>query len=203
MRLVLGQRIPCEDGALRELSDVVVDGRSGRVTHVVVQPPGRPEGARLVSLELVGGDGEGAVLRSSAEALESLEPVRAYASVPAGERPEAGSGWSVGVEDVLVVPTYAPLDVAEPELGPNVDLLYDRVPRGEVELRSSSSVYSADRHRLGSVHAVELDERGRIDALILRRGHLWWRRDVSVPADAIASLETDVATLAIAKRELR
>jgi hypothetical protein len=170
----------------------------------VVQPKRQHEEARLVSLELVGEDANGGVsLFCTAETLDGLERVREYAYLPAGQQPEENPQWDVGVEDVLVVPSVEPLDMAEPELDPNVNLMYDRVPKGEVELRVTSSVYTKDEHRVGSVKGVVVGEDGVVTVLTLQRGHLWWRREISVPADAIASLENDVATLAVEKSELK
>jgi hypothetical protein len=37
--------------------------------------------------------------------------------------------------------------------------------------------------------------------LLLERGHLWWRREVAVPAEAVAKFETDLVTLGVSKRE--
>lgn len=204
MNLPLGSTVRCSDGAVRELADIVVDGPGKRVTHIVVQPKRQHEDARLVSLELVGEDANGGVsLFCTAETLDGLERVREYAYLPAGQQPEENPQWDVGVEDVLVVPSVEPLDMAEPELDPNVNLMYDRVPKGEVELRVTSSVYSKDEHRVGSVNGVVVGEDGVITALTLQRGHLWWQRDISVPVDAIASLENDVATLGVEKSELK
>jgi uncharacterized protein YrrD len=204
MNLALGTTVRCSDGAVRELADIVVDGPGRRVTHLVVQPKRQHEEARLVSLELVGEDASGGVsLYCTAETLDGLERVREYAYLQAGQQPEENPQWDVGVEDVLVVPGVEPLDMAEPELDPNVNLMYDRVPKGEVELRVTSSVYSKDEHRVGSVNGVVVGEDGVITVLTLQRGHLWWRREISVPADAIASLENDIATLAVEKSELK
>ena len=204
MNLALGSTVRCSDGAVREVADIVVDGPGRRVTHLVVQPKRQHEEARLVPLELVGEDENGAVsLFCTAETLDGLERVREYAYLPAGQQPEEDARWDVGVEDVLVVPSVDPLDVAEPELDPNVNLMYDRVPKGEVELRLTSSVYSKDEHHLGSVNGVVVGEDGTITMLALKRGHLWWRREISVPADAIASLENDIATLGVEKSELK
>ena len=204
MNLALGTTVRCSDGAVRELADIVVDGPGRRVTHLVVQPKRQHEQARLVSLELVGEDANGGVsLFCTAETLDGLERVREYAYLPAGQQPEENPQWDVGVEDVLVVPSVEPLDMAEPEFDPNVNLMYDRVPKGEVELRVTSSVYSKDEHRLGSVNGVVVGEDGVITMLTLQRGHLWWRREMSVPVDAIASLENDVVTLAVDKSELK
>lgn len=203
MNLALGSTVRCADGAVRELADIVVDAPARRVTHLVVQPKHRHEDARLVSLELAGEDANGVSLFCTAETLEGLDPVQEVAYLPAGTQPEEDGEWDVGVEDVLVVPNVEPLDLAEPELDPNVNLMYDRVPKGEVELRGTSSVYSADEHRVGSVHGVVVGEDGVIAVLTLLRGHLWWRREISVPVEAIASLENDMATLAVAKPELK
>jgi uncharacterized protein YrrD len=204
MNLALGTTVRCSDGAVRELADIVVDGPGRRVTHLVVQPKRQHEEARLVSLELVGEDANGGVsLFCTAETLDGLERVREYAYLPAGQQPEENPQWDVGVEDVLVVPSVEPLDMAEPEFDPNVNLMYDRVPKGEVELRVTSSVYSKDEHRLGSVNGVVVGEDGALTVLTLQRGHLWWRREMSVPVDAIASLENDVVTLAVDKNELK
>jgi hypothetical protein len=204
MNLALGTTVRCSDGAARELADLVVDGPGRRVTHLVVQPKRQHEEARLVALELAGEDANGGVsLFCTEETLNGLERVREYAYLPAGQQPDENPEWDVGVEDVLVVPSVEPLDMAEPELDPNVNLMYDRVPKGEVELRVTSSVYSKDEHRVGSVNGVIVGEDGVITVLTLQRGHLWWQREISVPVDAIASLENDVATLGVEKSELK
>lgn len=203
MNIALGSTLPCADGPVRELADVVVDAAGRRVTHVVVQPKRRHEAARLVPLDLMAENANGLLLCCTADALDRLEPVREYAYLPAGTRPQEDGDWSIGVEDVLVAPSFEPLDAAEPELDPNVNLMYDRVPKGEVELRLTSSVYSADEHHVGSVHGLEVGEGGAIGVLTLLRGHLWWRREIAVPTDAIASFENDLVTLAVEKRELK
>lgn len=203
MNIALGSTLPCADGPVRELADVVVDAAGRRVTHVVVQPKRHHEAARLVPLDLLAENANGLLLCCTADALDRLEPVREYAYLPAGTRPQEGGDWSIGVEDVLVAPSFEPLDAAEPELDPNVNLMYDRVPKGEVELRLTSSVYSADEHHVGSVHGVEVGEGGAIAVLTLLRGHLWWRREISVPTDAIAAFENDLVTLAVEKRALK
>lgn len=203
MNLDFGSRVRCSDGAERELADLVVDAPAKRVTHLVVEPKGHREGARLVPVALAQEAADGIGLSCTAEVLDGFDPVREFAYLPAGARPEEDDKWGVGVEDVLVTPTYAPLDPAEPELDPNVSVVYDRVPKGEVELRASSDVHSADEHHVGCVRGVEVETDGRLRSLTLLRGHLWWKRAISVPADALASLETDLVTLGIDKSGLR
>jgi hypothetical protein len=203
MKLDLGSRVRCSDGAERVLADLVVDAPAKRVTHLVVEVKDHRESARLVPVELAHEEADGLALSCTSEVLDGFEPVREFAYLPAGERPEEDDKWGIGVEDVLVAPTYAPLDPTEAEFDPNVSVLYDRVPKGEVELRASSDVYSADEHHLGSLHGLDVEATGAIQALALLRGHLWWKREIAVPADALESFETDLVTLGIDKSGLR
>lgn len=202
MRLELGGAVRTADGDERVLADVVVDPGGRRVTHLVIEPEGNREAARLVALELVRAQPEGLALTCTAEALEGMEPVSGFAYMPAEGTPVDSEEWSVGVEDVIVAPTYDALGLGETELDPNASVLYDRVPKGEVELRGSSDVYSADEHHLGTIHALEVADDGRLGSVALRRGHLWWKRELAIPADAIASLESDVVTLGVDKAKL-
>ena len=203
MKLDIGSPVRCSAGAERVLADLVVDAPAKRVTHLVVEPKEHREAARLVPVELAHEEAGGLELSCTSEVLDGFEPVREFAYLPAGQRPEEDDKWGVGVEDVLVNPSSAPLDLAEPELDPNVSVLYDRVPKGEVELRSTSDVYSSDEHHLGCVHGLDVGDNGAIQSLALQRGHLWWKREIAVPADALASLETDLVTLGIDKNGLR
>src|SRR5213593_3927793 len=205
MRLELGKRVRCADGAARELADVVIDAATISVTHLVVQPHDDHEAARLVPIQLAeaGGDGHELSLTCTAEMLKELEPVAAHAYLPAGERIQQESNWDIGVEDMQSVPQYAPTGFGEyGEYGQDAVVTYDRVPKGEIELRSASAVYSADRHHLGSVDGIVVDSGDRITQLLLKGGRLWWKRELAIPAEAIAKFETDMVVLGIEKSEV-
>jgi sporulation protein YlmC with PRC-barrel domain len=203
MRLELGKRARCSDGAVRELADLVLDAGSRRVTHLVVQPKDNPGDARLVPVELAsGGDEQEISLRCTEKELEAMSPVHGSAYVGAGEQvEEEKDGWEVGVRDMQVIPDYLPT-AAPGDLAPEVVVTYDRVPKGEIELRHASDIYSADQHHLGSVDGVVVDADGRISQLLLGRGHLWWKREISIPADALAELTNDMVTLGVSKSEV-
>src|ERR1700751_2566221 len=143
MRLELGKPARCSDGAVRELADLVLDAGSRRVTHLVVQPKANPGDARLVPVELAaaGADEHEISLRCTEEELEKLAPVHESALVGTGEQvEEEEDGWEVGVRDMQVIPDYLPT-AAPGDLAPEVVVTYDRVPKGEIELRHASDVY--------------------------------------------------------------
>ena len=207
MKLELGTSIRCADGATRELVDVVIDSSSSRVTHLVIRPAQHADDARLVPISLASRaeDGESEIsLNCGAADLERFDPVHKFEILRAGERPNEDPKWDVGVEDIVVAPNYAPTAFGDygGSLDSDVTISYDRVPKGEIELRHASSVYSADGHHLGSVDAVIVDDDDRLTHLLLERGHLWWKREVALPAEAISKFESDMLTLGLTKREL-
>lgn len=207
MRLKLEKPVRCSDGTVRELADIVIDSSSKSVTHLVVQPHDRPEEARLVPIELAddaASDGGEISLRCTAELMERLEPVREYAFLRPGEQPEEDSKWDVGVEDVYSAPNYAPSDFGEfaTDVDSGMGVAYDRVPKGEIELRHASSVYSSDEHHMGRVEGLVVDADDHVTHLLLERGHLWWKREIAIPADAVSKFETDMVTLGVSKSEL-
>jgi len=204
MRLELGSPARCSDGTAREMVDLVLDAGNRRVTHLVVQPADNPGAARLVPVELAaaGADEHEISLRCTEKQLEEMSPVHESAYVAAGEPvEEEGDGWEVGVRDMQVIPDYLPTAMPG-DLPPEVVVTYDRVPKGEIELRHASDVFSADRRHLGSVDGVVVDADGRISQLLLGRGHLWWRREISIPAEAVAEFANDMVTLGVGKAEV-
>jgi sporulation protein YlmC with PRC-barrel domain len=207
MRLELGTRVHCEDGADRELADIVIDAARNSVTHLVVQPHDDPDGARLVPMGLVNraGEGQELSLRLTAEALDRLDRVHEHAYLRAGQHAQQEPGWDIGVEDLQAVPNPTPPGAFPEYVGDpaqDVTMTYDRVPKGEIELRHASDVYSSESHHLGHVDAVVLDDGDAITHLLLERGHLWWKREITIPVSAISKLETDMVTLGATKQEV-
>ena len=202
MRLELGAPVRCTDEELGELADVVIDPVMKRVTHLVVNPRHEHGTARLVPVELAEGGEEQPVisLNCTVEEARRFAPVQEFAYLRLGEFPVDDPDWDVGIQDVLAMPYY------ESGLGPgdyaaDTGIIYDRVPKGEVEIRRSSAVTSADGHHLGHVDGFLVDGE-QITHVILEHGHLWGRRDVTVPIGAVAKVETDAVTLGLSKDEV-
>ena len=155
MRLGLGSRVDCTDETFGKLVDVVIDPTSRRVTHLVVEHDRDPRMARLVPVELAepGEDASGAVaLRATVEEVRSLPPVHEVAYLRLDGFPVDDPDWDVGIEEVLALPYYASYDLEPTPV--DYAARYDRVPKGEVEIRRASAVESADGHHLGDVDGV-------------------------------------------------
>jgi sporulation protein YlmC with PRC-barrel domain len=210
VRLELGSPVNCTDGPFGELADVVIDPTKRRVTHLVVAPQGDHGKARLVPIELANAEGDdpSAIgLACSLEEAGKLEHVEEYAYIRLGESPDLGAGWDLGVESVLAQPYYGygagvGYELTPAEYDPHVSVTYDRVPKGEVEIRRASEVTSADGHHLGKVDGFLVDDDDAITHFVLERGHLWGRKEVTIPINAVASVHTDAVSLTLTKDEV-
>jgi sporulation protein YlmC with PRC-barrel domain len=143
-------------------------------------------------------------LECTLDEAQRFESVHEAAYLRLGESPAADPDWDVGVEDVLAMPYYAGVDGGSytGELDSNVTINYDRVPKGEVEVRRASAVISADDHSLGEVDGFVVDADEHITHLVLERGHLWGRKEVTIPIGAVAKVESDVVYVALSKDEV-
>jgi sporulation protein YlmC with PRC-barrel domain len=207
VKLELESPVRCIDGPFGELADVVIDPTRRRVTHLVVEP--HPNGpACLVPIELVvHGDGRGTTLalRCTVEDARRLPLVQEFAYLRLGESPANDPDWDVGIENVLALPNYRGYAGFGPEpidFEARMSMTYDRIPKGEVEIRRASEVVSADGQRLGHVDAFLVDRDAQITHLVLEHGHLWVRREVAVPIGSVSRVATDSVALRLTKDEV-
>lgn len=201
MRLELDCHVECADGPYGGLTDLVIDPASRRLTHLVVQPHGQHELARIVPASRASLDGSsngGISLSYTIAELEQLEPIYESEYLGVGERPVAASGWSIGIEEVASLASYESPGTAalgagiEPlDLNPHVIVNYHRVPPGTVEVRRGSEVVASDGSYVGELTAVIVDDRAELTQLVFEHGHLWGKRHIVVPARAIERIECD------------
>jgi sporulation protein YlmC with PRC-barrel domain len=190
-----------------EVVDVVIDPIGKRLTHLVVEPRWQDAiASRLVPVELVETDGgeQGAIsLRCTGEDMNRLETVHEFAYLRTGKVPLDDPHWDVGVEDVLAMPYYEGMGAVGPAAyDANLGVTYDRIPKGEVEIRRSSAVISADGHDLGRVDGFLIDDEEQITHVLLERGHLWGRREITIPIGSVEKVETDLVTVGLTKDEV-
>ena len=211
MRLDLGDAIECADGVWGEVTDVVIDPTTRRVTHLVVAPQHRHDLARLAPIEKVHARSSDnrIVLDYTACEISKLEPVRKSAFLRLGEVPVEDPDWQVGVSDMLALPYYGSLSAGglgtpiEPlGIDGHVTEIYDRVPKDKVEIRRASVVFSSDEHLLGHVDGFVVDSDELISHVILEQGHLWGKKDVTIPLGAIAEIGNDQVKLNLSKDEV-
>jgi sporulation protein YlmC with PRC-barrel domain len=207
LKLELESPVRCIDGPFGRLVDLVIDPTRRRVTHLVVDP--HPDGpVCLVPIELVAredGRDTAVSLQCTVEDARRLPPVQEFAYLRLGESPANDPDWDVGIENVLALPYYRGYAGFGPEpidFEQSLSMTYDRIPKGEVEIRRASEVMSADGQRLGHVDAFLIDGDDQITHLVLEHGHLWGRREVAVPIGSVSKVVTDSVALRLTKDEV-
>jgi sporulation protein YlmC with PRC-barrel domain len=207
MRFDLDSPAACVDGVFGDLADVVIDPGARRVTHLVVREHAGAQLARLVPLARArrsAGSDPGVSLDFTLAELNAIEPAQQSEYVRLGERPVDDPRWDPGIEEIFGTPGYGNLGVdalgagmGPPDIDPHATLTYDRIPKGNVEIRRTSDVTSADGHHLGHVIGLNVDEQGRIEQLIIEHGHLWGKREIAIPNKAIDRIESDAVVLSV------
>jgi sporulation protein YlmC with PRC-barrel domain len=205
MRLELGTPVHCTDQQLGDLADVVIDPVSRRLTHLVVRIQGRPGPARLVPMELVSTDADGRLcLGCSMGEAGRLDAVQDFAYLRIGDFPVSDPKWDVGVENVLAMPYYPMSDMGTTALpyDDHVSVAFDRVPKGEVEIRRTSSVMAADGKRIGHVEGFVVDD-DHITHILVEHRHGLRRQRVTIPIGAVEKVETDSVSVRLTSKEVR
>jgi sporulation protein YlmC with PRC-barrel domain len=204
-RIELECEVVCTDGSFGKLADVVVDPTRQTLTHLVVESP-HGGGGRLVpsSLATVVGDEREPRISLSCTLAEAkaLPHVQDFLYAPVSGVTLDDPDWDIGIERAFVLPGIGPDHSDLLALDDNVSVAFDRVPKGGVEIRRDSPVVTADGHGAGHVDSFVIDGSGRITHLVLERGHLWGRREVTIPIEGVARVENDAVTLSLSKSEV-
>jgi len=211
-QFTMGSETSCSDGPCGELRRVVVDPIGRVVTHLVVEAPyGRTTG-RLVLVGLVESAAGAIRLRCNLAEFEKLE----YAEETQFLQGASGK-WGYGQEHMLSWPRYplgpgAGMTVGTPgngmvglglstDLGPQ-EVIRDRVPAGEVEVRRGEHVHATDGD-IGRVRGLVVNpDDDHVTHVILDEGHLWGQKQVAIPISAVQGVEHGVR-LDLSKDEVR
>jgi sporulation protein YlmC with PRC-barrel domain len=204
-QFTIGAPASASDGSVGALVRVIVDPTVQEVTHVVIEPEHRPDLGRLVPIDLVDvGDTAGGIrLRctqaefanlDAAEDTEFVPSVAGYGGYGPGQ---IGYMPYYGLGGGMVLPGVDFEDPAGPQM-----VTTDAVPLGEVEIRRGQPVEATDGD-IGHVQGLVIDPASRhVTHVLLQEGHLWGKKEVSIPIGAVASTR-DGIQLKLSKHEVQ
>lgn len=189
MDIPINAAVVCEDGSCGRSVYVILNPTTEEVTHIVVKLKQYPHNEYLVPIDVVAETSAEVIrLRCTSQAIEGMPPFIETEFVPSDIPEYAGGGymtWPHLLEDL------APLPV-EREL----------IPEGELALRRGARVEATDGH-VGQVDELVVDPNtGAITHVVLREGHLWGRREVSIPVSEIDRIEEGVVYLKLNRRRI-
>lgn len=195
--LVLGNDALYGDGHHGEVLAVVIDPAARTLTHVVVEPKGRQGLARLVPLDLVDAAPDQIRLRCTEAEFENLEAAEETLA-------EFALGYQAPVQ--LLAPGWRGAGGPVTEGGtipriPEKETI-NVVPPGEVEERRGDHVHATDGD-IGQVRALRIDPgTGQVTHVLLKEGHLWGRKEVAIPFDAVTGFDGGIQ-LSITRQQVR
>ena len=165
----IGARASCSDGLCGEVRRIVIDPDTQAVTHLVIEPKHRLQPGRLVPVDLVDTAAGEITLRCTIAEFDRLDPA---------EERELVEGAGLGIGGLVGgPPTGIPL--------PAEVILQDVIPVGETEVCAGDPVHALDGE-IGHVEGFLVDSGDhRVTHVLLREGHLWGRKKVTIPISAV------------------
>ena len=189
MDIPINAEVRCADGPCGRSTYVVIDPASRQITHVVVKEDGFPFAERLVPLDHVMDSTPTSIqLRSTCDELSSMER---FIETEYLEGSEPFSGYTT--EEYMLWPYFAPeMIIPKPQ----------RLPPGELAIHRGAAVHAADG-QVGKVDEFLIDPQNEhITHLILRKGHLWSKKDVTIPVLEIERITDNAVYLKLDKRAI-
>lgn len=193
-QFTIGAEASCNDGVCGKVSRVVVDPVARAVTHLVVEPKHRSGLGRLVPLDLVDATAGDIHLRCTLAEFDKLAHAEETHFLPDSDAYGFG-GYGPG--QALAWPYYGlgmgggmgmglgAGNVAQP-------VTYDTVPPGEVAVRRGEPVHATDGD-IGRVQGLVIDPADHhVTHVLLQEGHLWGRKQVTIPISAVTGVDAGV-----------
>lgn len=199
MKLRLGQRVEATDGPFGELGDIIVDPIAKTVTHIVAEPHHKHQQARLIPMWLVAEADGLLTVGLDIDHLRQLEQVAYSDYMKFGDAIEVGDSWDIGTEDVFSSP-YHDFEFDMGWYDNRIGVTYDRVPKGECEIRRTSLVIAADDTEVGTVHGF-LADHDHLKAVIVRTGVPGFRHDILVPLGSVKAVRVDEIDLVLTEAQ--
>jgi sporulation protein YlmC with PRC-barrel domain len=201
----IGAEVTCGEGVCGELSRVVLDPVARALTHLVVQPKHGQAQGRLVPIDLVDPAADGIHLRCSTAEFDALEDAEETHFLG-----EANDQLGYGEGEVYSWPYYGlgggaggmglgGLSMA----GAPQFTISDRVPKGDVEVRRGEHVHATDGD-IGRVSGLVVDPNDHhVTHVLLEQGHLWGKKEVTIPITAVKDVVDEGVRLNLARDEVR
>lgn len=182
----LKAKIHCTDGSCGESTNVVVDRDSHTVSHLAIREESLPDNpTRLVPIEKVAdAQHDKITLNCTVDEVSRMAPFIVLQRVQDADSDSSGE-------------THSPQYVSD-------DSGYDTVrvediPTGEMAVKAGMQISATD-HPVGKLDEFLLDqESGAITHLLMLKGHLWGKKDVTIPVEDVDFIDGEAIHLTIDK----
>ncbi len=189
MDIPIDADVRCTDTLYGRSTCLIINPRTERVTHLVVEETQFPHSKRLVPIDQVGEATPHSIqLRCTSRDIEKMESFVETEFVEA-PMPDYMGGSYMAWPYVMPEPMAMPIE-------------HEQVPPGELAIRRGARVEAADGY-VGCVDEFLVNPaNGHITHLVLREGHLWSPKEVTIPVSQIDRIEEDTVYLRLDKHSV-
>jgi sporulation protein YlmC with PRC-barrel domain len=196
MQIPVNAEVSCTDGAFGKSTYVLINPVTEKVTHLVVKGAASPHTEYVVPVGTVASATTELIqLRCSRKELEHMDPFMETEYITE-KMPAAYLSYGYGTGTYM----YMPYNVAAQTVQVKVE--HQQIPPGELAVRRGTRVEATD----GSVgHVDEFlvnPDNGNITHLVMREGHLWGQKDVSIPVSDIRETCDNTVYLKLDKQQV-
>jgi hypothetical protein len=185
MDIPVNARVACADGNYGRSVCIILDPATEQITHVAVEAQEAADVRRLVPVGLI---------RETAPDLVLLACLKAdLARLPAFSETEflptnlygASMMWPYALPELM-----------------NLTIEHEHIPPDELAIHRGALVEARDGH-VGNVDEFLVEPvHYHITHLIMRHGHLWAPKEMTIPVGQIERIEADTVHLKLTKREV-
>ena len=181
----------CSDGDCGQVTYVIVDPRTEKITHIVVKEKHFPNEERLVPMDFVGNTSSDSLhLSCDRNHLAHMQRFikHEFIGMDAPFESYAPSRYLLW-----------PYEIPEEHF---VDIKHEQIPPGELAIRRGAQVIAMDGP-VGKVDEFLVDPgSGSVTHIILREGHLWGQKDVVIPISQVDYLMENSVYLKLDKNHI-
>jgi uncharacterized protein YrrD len=190
MDIPMNAEVSCTDGPCGTSNCVILNPITDQVTHIAVEGNSFPYVKRLVPVEKI--------KETTSDMIQLNCDLYEYVTMPEFIQSEfiipSPYGGNEEIPTTMLLP-YAMV------LG-TITIEHEQIPPNELAIHRGTPVMAINE-RVGQVDEFLVEPKsGYITHLVLREGHLWGKKDVSIPVSQIDHIEKDTVYLKIFKQEV-
>jgi len=192
MDIPINVEVLCAGETCGRSTYLVINPVNERITHLVVAEKAFPNIERLVPIDKILASSPNSIqLRCNPSELSDMDTFEETDFIASGQM-EASFPYEVPYE----VWPYAMYEAMP------MPFEHEHIPAGEVVIRRGTPVRATDG-QVGKVDEFLVDpENDVITHLVLREGHLWGRKDVTIPVSEIKKIAEEAVYLKLDKKAI-
>jgi len=189
MDISIDAKVICSDGLFGRTTQLIIRPTSEEITHLVVSNESFPQVQYLVPIvQIAESTPEEIRLNCSIQELSTLPVFDKIEFIPSSFAGSAGGPY-------MMWPYFFPAATY-------ITLENEQIPADELAIRRGASVEALDGH-VGRVDEFLINPlNDHITHLVMREGHFWGQKDVTIPMSQIERFEENAVYLKLNKEDI-